>query len=261
MHKNKVNGKMYIGITYQDINKRWRNEGKGYLYSCDTVFGRAITKYGWNNFEHKILYKNFTEEQAKWKEKFLIKMFHTYIHDSQCNGYNMTLGGEGFSGMHHTEETKRKISEAQRGENGNNYGKHLSSETKHKISQKLKGRVSPMKGRTLSLETKEKMSKSRTGLKRTEEFKKKQSERFKDGKSNSCKKVIQIDLRTGIKINEYYSLTNAAESVNGDRSSIARCCKGKQNTAVGYKWMYYEDYLKYNDQHNIDVFYSQCSNL
>ena len=260
MHKNKINGKMYIGITCQDIDKRWRKDGKGYLYSCDTVFGRAIEKYGWDNFEHKILYQNFTEEQAKWKEKLLIKLFHTYIHDEKCNGYNMTFGGEGFSGMRHTEETKKKISESQRGEKGNNYGKHLSTETKSKISKRLKGRTSPMKGRTLSLETKEKMSKSRTGLKRTEEFKKKQSERIKGVNSYVSKKVVQIDIITGNKIHEYYSLTNAAECVNGDRSSIARCCKGKQNTAAGYKWMYYEDYEKTNQESQQDSLLL-CSNL
>lgn len=242
VHKNKINGKLYFGITCQDIEKRWRRNGKGYTYSCDTVFGRAIKKYGWDSFSHKVLYRNFSEEEAKWKEKFLIKMFHTYIHDPLCNGYNMTMGGEGVAGMHLSEETKRKISEAQKGEKGNNYGKHLNSEVKEKISKSLKGRISPNKGKKMSDETKRKMSISRTGLKRTYEFRQNASDRMKDGKSPHCKKVIQLDLH-GNKINEYYSLTSAALSVDGDKSSIARCCKGKQKTAKGYIWRYQEDYL------------------
>ena len=31
--------------------------------------------------------------------------------------------------------------------------------------------------------------------------------------------------------------------INIDKSSIIRCCKGKQSTAGGYKWKYKEDCL------------------
>lgn len=233
VHKNNINGKMYFGITKQSLDERWRKDGKGYLYSCDTVFGRAIKKYGWDNFTHKILYKNFTKEEAIWKEKFLIKIFHTYIHDAKCNGYNMTTGGEGSSGAKPSEETKQKMRDAHK----NRVYQSPSLETRRKLSQSLKGRPSPNKGKTLSQETIDKMIKSRTGLKRTEEFKKKQSERMSNGKSVHCKKVLQYDLN-GVFLNEFYSLTHAAEIVGGDRSSIARCCKGKQKTAKGYLWRY-----------------------
>ena len=45
--------KYYIGITSQAVNKRWKN-GKGYKSS--PYFYNAIQKYGWNNFEHNILF-------------------------------------------------------------------------------------------------------------------------------------------------------------------------------------------------------------
>ena len=53
-HVNEVNGKVYIGITCQSLNDRWRN-GKGYGKS--THFAHAIQKYGWDNFEHEILFE------------------------------------------------------------------------------------------------------------------------------------------------------------------------------------------------------------
>ena len=30
MHKNKINNKVYIGITYQNVKYRWRKNGEGY---------------------------------------------------------------------------------------------------------------------------------------------------------------------------------------------------------------------------------------
>lgn len=66
MHKNKINEKVYIGITSQSPKCRWHN-GKGYK-SCPKFF-HAIEKYGWENFEHIILYENLTQEEALEKEK------------------------------------------------------------------------------------------------------------------------------------------------------------------------------------------------
>jgi len=40
-------------------------------------------------------------------------------------------------GKHHTEETKRKISEALKGEKSPWYGKHLPEEFKKKLSKKI----------------------------------------------------------------------------------------------------------------------------
>lgn len=71
-HTNKINQKVYIGITSQDPNKRW-NKGAGYI-NC-TAFYRAIKKYGWNSFEHEILYKGLSNEEALSIETTLIKYY------------------------------------------------------------------------------------------------------------------------------------------------------------------------------------------
>ena len=66
MHKNKINGKVYIGITYQNVKYRWRKNGEGYKKQ---KFYNAIKKYGWDNFEHIILFENLTFEEACLKEQ------------------------------------------------------------------------------------------------------------------------------------------------------------------------------------------------
>ena len=65
-HKNKINGKMYIGLTKQNPITRWRN-GKG--YAKNKHFSDAIQKYGWENFEHTILYTGLTQEEAGQKKR------------------------------------------------------------------------------------------------------------------------------------------------------------------------------------------------
>jgi hypothetical protein len=49
-------------------------------------------------------------------------------------------------GKSHSEQTKRKMSEAQKGENNHNYGKSASNETKRKISEAKKGENNPAYG-------------------------------------------------------------------------------------------------------------------
>ena len=106
-HTNKENGKKYIGITRQAVERRWKN-GKGY---STQHFSRAIKKYGWDNFEHTILMSNLTKSQACYYEQFYIKKYETTLPE---NGYNETLGGDGggMYGKHHTKAAREKIGKA-----------------------------------------------------------------------------------------------------------------------------------------------------
>jgi group I intron endonuclease len=70
-HKNKINGKYYIGITSQSIKKRWGT--KGSPYKNQTKFANAIKKYGWNNFEHIVLEETDSMTTADKLEKEYIK--------------------------------------------------------------------------------------------------------------------------------------------------------------------------------------------
>lgn len=92
-HINKKNNKKYIGQTQLDINERWRKNGEGYK-RC-SLFYKAILKYGWENFEHIVLEENIPSlSEANKRETYYIDLFHTFVDDPECMGYNLTRGGE-----------------------------------------------------------------------------------------------------------------------------------------------------------------------
>ena len=118
IHKNKINQKIYVGLTKQTPQNRWRKNGEG--YRSQNKFWSAIQKYGWNNFEHIIIKTNLTAEEAGQLEKDLIKSFN-----SIQNGYNVDGGGVT---PNHSPETIEKIRQAQLGEKSPLYQKPLSKE-------------------------------------------------------------------------------------------------------------------------------------
>ena len=121
------NGKVYIGQTKQEIQKRWGFQGKGYK-NCPKVYN-AILKYGWENVKKEILYDKLNHNDANMLEIKLI----TEVYNSNNNnfGYNIENGGNTIGT--HSEETKRKIGEG-------NKGKIVSLETREKIRQAKLGK-------------------------------------------------------------------------------------------------------------------------
>lgn len=123
---------MYIGITSQQPKSRWGTCGNKYVSSPH--FYNAIKKYGWNNFEHNILFTNLTRKEAIEKEIALIAQYDL------CNpkkGYNETSGGDAPV---MSAAARKKLSEAMKG-NQNGKGHPCSEEKKKKISEAQKGRV------------------------------------------------------------------------------------------------------------------------
>ena len=74
IHRNKINGKVYIGQTKQPLKSRWNN---GYGYKQCTKFWNAIQKYGWDNIRHEILENNLSNEDACEKEKLYIEQYQS----------------------------------------------------------------------------------------------------------------------------------------------------------------------------------------
>ena len=134
------NSKKYYGITSQETDRRWQ-KGNGYKYN--EYFTRAINKYGWDNFEHIVLFDNLTKEEAELMEQMYIALYDTT--NPTC-GYNQTKGGEGTLGWKPNESWRNKQSDINKGKGNPMYGKesafkgkHHSEEVKEKISKANKG--------------------------------------------------------------------------------------------------------------------------
>lgn len=224
-HTNKKNGKVYIGITGRKPEERWEN-GHGYY---GQPFYNAILKYGWNNFEHDILFTDLTEEEAKEKE---IELIAEYKSSNSKYGYNASVGGESANGMVHTEETKERISRSLKGRKSPSKGILWSEERKESIT----GENSHWYGRKHTEETKEKMRKSYK-YRITEETKKRMSQGRKgkcSGKDNGKSRAV-ICVNTG-KV--YETMKEAAEDTGANQCKISDVCRGVRKTAAGMMWKY-----------------------
>jgi len=117
-----------------------------------------------------LLKQNLTEEKAFRHEIYMIALFGRKDLGTGILR-NLTDGGEGASGRILTEETKKKIGEANKGKtlseenkrkiSGRNhylYGKTHSEETRKKVSEALQGEKNHFYGQTHSEETRRKIS-------------------------------------------------------------------------------------------------------
>lgn len=214
-------GKAYIGVTMQNPKHRWDN-GKGYRHNrrfCD-----AIRKYGWDNIEHEVISTGLDKEQAYAMEAELIAKYDT---TNPAKGYNISIGGE-YSGLgrSHSNEARRKMSEAKKGTNHPNYGKHLSSETRRKISEAAEGH-------TVSSETRRKISKALRGANNPNFGKHHSAETRRKISEAKCKKVVCVE--TG-KV--YRSLSAASKAAGVSLNAISNALCGESKTSGGYHWTY-----------------------
>lgn len=93
--QNKINNKIYIGQSV-DISRRDReHKNKSFDKNSsdyNSAIGRAIRKYGYENFSFETI-EECSIEELNDKERYWISYYNSYE-----NGYNLTLGGtEGFS--------------------------------------------------------------------------------------------------------------------------------------------------------------------
>lgn len=233
-------GKVYVGQT-TNVKRRWGYNGEHYRNKKDDgsyiqpLFARAIVKYGWNSFEHKIILECSSKNEADYAEKYLIKWYK--LHNMS---YNCTDGGEGTPGIHRrplTLEERVKISNRVK-KNPPMKGKKHTPEAMAKIIAANRNRVytpeqkaiqaqkrrAIMLGRKLSSET----------IKKISDYRKSHPETWIGGWNKQEVHQYNVD---GKYIASYPSAMHAAKALDKNiGSDIGRCIKGKAASAGGYIW-------------------------
>ena len=202
-HTNKINNKSYIGKTDNPEN-RWRNNGNKYK-TCPR-FWSAILSYGWENFNHEILFSCDDIDTINQKEKEYINKYQTLDPDY---GYNLAEGGTGGNTwIGKTQEEKDKYAEERRLETLSR-----GEEWHKKLSEAQLKRWSSEEGQN---------------------FKQKQHERMLGGKNPTAKKCKCIELN---KI--FNSYADAADFLGRKRNAgpkIGEVIRGNKKTFAGYHW-------------------------
>ena len=106
-------GMYYFGAT-QNVERRWSRNGAEYK---GTALQPYIEKFGWDNIQHIVLFRDQTRENALWIEDFLIE---TAREDGVC--INKQRSGlvskeEGYNqdrNQKYYEQNKQQIRERQR---------------------------------------------------------------------------------------------------------------------------------------------------
>ena len=224
--------KSYIGQTIRDIEKRF--QAHQYPSSGCVAVCNAIQKYGWEKVEKE--WYEIPDEDLNFYEEMLVALLGTL----SPGGYNLMEGG-GSKGRS-SEETKKKISEANLGEKNHMYGKtgekacwfgkEHTEETKQKMKEAKTGEKNHFYGKKHTEETKQKMSESSSGEKcymygKTGE------------KHHASKRVYQYTL-DGMYVDSFASSEEAAQALGkNDGTGISRCANPKckrSKSAYGFKW-------------------------
>jgi len=222
-HINKYNDKKYIGITCQKPEHRWGKNGNG--YKGQSYFWNAIQKYGWDNFEHEIIFKNLTKNNACNKEIELISKYNTA---NRNFGYNRSSGGEsGTAGILNNNKSKIVF---QYSLDANLIAEYKSAKDASRkthiehsdICKCARGDCDDAGGFQWSYE----YNKSNI----------KPIENAIIRRSTSRKRPILQYSMDGHFIKEWKSTVDAARKLNIDPNSITACCNKTYSSSSGFQW-------------------------
>ncbi|MDU1603504.1 MAG: hypothetical protein E6845_11100 [Clostridium sp.] len=255
--KNIITNQYYIGQTTQKggFNTRYRL-GDGKRNTIERVYNyhkwqkennryynsyllNSIEKYGADNFYVNTCFDiAFSKGELDIKEDLWINYYNCIN-----NGFNWCGGG---SKGKMSEKSKQKLSNSlkgkYKGKNNPNYGNG------YKIAGELNCNFNSIKVKCFCcgkeiLVQKARLNKNEHCYCSVECHNKKQGELKSGENSPLAKKIVCINdnykiFNTLVECHEYY---------NVDCSSISKVCRGKQKTAKGYIYKYYEDYIKLNN--------------
>lgn len=260
---NLENGKFYLGSS-NNLKKRKREhfwalkEGK----HDNPYLQNAFNKYGEEKFVFEVIEYVYKEENLRLIEQNYLDKYDACNRDIGYNINKYASGGgligednpnygkpmseeqkqkirETMIGRKYSLERRRNMSKGRKGKcigkNHPMYGKPVSEARRKHQSKIMKGRYAgennPFYGQKHSEETRNKMSKAKRG--KTGEL---------------CPNSIEIVQLTkeGDFIKKHSAMQEAQRNTGVWASNIQKCCKGELKTSGGYKWMYYDDYIKLN---------------
>ena len=207
---NLINNKIYIGRS-KNIKDRWKQHKKELRNNkhCNKNIQKDWNKYEQDNFEFNII--------VECEEDKLNELERKYINEyKSCDfGYNMTFGKDENGAEIHTEETKKKMSEAK-------------------------------KGKTRSEETKKKISETKMGYNHTEETKKKMSENHSDfsGSKNPQANMVICIYPDGTQT-EPMCIKELAKYLGLDRGTVRRVINNSE--------IYHPKYKRYKHLEGIKI--------
>lgn len=275
-YTNLHNGLIYIGITSQGLEKRWKDG-----YRSNKRLQYAIDKYGKENFKREILYDNLTKEEACQLEIETIALLDA---TNPRIGYNIAIGGTApMYNRKHTKETKEKLSILNKKENNGFYGKHhdrhnmpnnikiiclnnnkifdsisLASEYMINIGcvnctwQNIQNAVNENQmyaGKTREGEllfwSKYDKSKSLSYYKELFNKKKEKKANYILPFKNKVVDIINNIIYDGAK--------EAAEMIGCHHSKITSCCNGIRATCCGTIFLYEKDYVSLSQEEKFEI--------
>ena len=211
-------GRIYIGSTSTNIDKRWSYYKNKTCKSQIKLF-RSLEKHGVDNHKFEVIWEGDVIDMLK-NERLLGEKFDVLSE----NGLNCRLPGYDDVSLIWSDESKQKASKSRK-------GTHPSKETRIKQSLAKIGKLNP-----------------NYGVERTPERIKKHSDSLigekcywynKTGKDHPrSKSVNQFDLE-GNFIKTWESASEAARELNISGRRISLCCnKIKYKKTGEYKWEY-----------------------
>jgi len=224
------NEPFYIGIGKSSPRyKRW---------TLSDVYRRAYCKQRskwWKNIAQNgyrvdILFESENKEDVLLKEQEFISLY-----GFKCNGgtlCNITSGGDG--GYELNQEEKDRIRKRMMG-NKNSLGNAHTEEAKKKMSQAAKGRVPWCKGKRMSKEFREKISQSKKGVSQPPRYNCRPQQ----------KKVLchtnGEEYNSICECVRYFFKINAPAADNRFRvkkNNISLVCNGKKESYLGHKFSF-----------------------
>jgi group I intron endonuclease len=142
MLRNRINGMAYIGQTVRTLRQRWSHHKCAARKGSILPIHSAIRRYGATAFDVSVL----SDREKSLKELNAAEKRHILRHKTMSpRGYNVTQGqGNGLrrGGWHHTEETKKRMSQIAK-------GREFTVEHRKNLSLAHQGKRQPLSQATI----------------------------------------------------------------------------------------------------------------